>query len=204
MIAIIDYKMGNLKSVYKAFEKCGAKVVITNDAKTIQESSKIVLPGVGAFGDGITNLKNLGLVDILTQEVIENKKYFLGICLGMQLVATKGTENGNFDGLDWIDGEVIKFDFSKENKNLKTPHVGWNNVSYTKNDLLFDGIDDCSDFYFVHSYHFCANEDVVLSTTDYGMDFVSSIKKENIYACQFHPEKSQQVGLQLISNFIKL
>lgn len=196
--------MGNLKSVYKAFEKCGAKVVITNDAKTIKESSKIVLPGVGAFGDGITNLKNLGLVDILTQEVIENKKYFLGICLGMQLVATKGTENGNFDGLDWIDGEVIKFDFSKENKNLKTPHVGWNNVSYTKNDLLFDGIDDCSDFYFVHSYHFCANEDVVLSTTDYGMDFVSSIKKENIYACQFHPEKSQQVGLQLISNFIKL
>lgn len=204
MIAIIDYKMGNLKSVYKAFEKCGAKVIITNDAKTIKESSKIVLPGVGAFGDGITNLQNLGLVDILTQEVIENKKYFLGICLGMQLVATKGTENGNFDGLNWIDGEVIKFDFSKENKNLKTPHVGWNNVSYTKNDLLFDGIDDCSDFYFVHSYHFCVNEDVVLSTTDYGMDFVSSIKKENIYACQFHPEKSQQVGLQLISNFIKL
>jgi glutamine amidotransferase len=198
-IVIIDYNMGNLRSVQKAFEKVGADAVVTNDEKIIQSASKLILPGVGAFKDGMKHLKELDLVDILHKEVIENKKPFLGICLGMQLVASKGLENGETDGLGWIDGEVLKFD----TLDLKVPHVGWNNVTYQKESPLFEGIADESDFYFVHSYHFKSESDVVC-TTDYGSNFVSSIQKENIFAVQFHPEKSQSVGLRVLENFSNL
>ncbi|OHD98827.1 MAG: imidazole glycerol phosphate synthase, glutamine amidotransferase subunit [Sulfurimonas sp. RIFCSPLOWO2_12_36_12] len=196
--------MGNLRSVQKAFEKVGCDAVITNNHKIIKNASKVVLPGVGAFKDGMKNLEELGLIDILNEEVLENKKPFLGICLGMQLIASKSYENGETDGLGWVDAEVVKFDFTDYDKKLKIPHVGWNNVSYKNNNLLFDGIANNSDFYFVHSYYFKTNVDIVTSTTDYGFDFVSSVNKNNIYAFQFHPEKSQTAGLKLIENFVNI
>lgn len=203
-IVIIDYKMGNLRSVQKAFEKMGSEAIITNDKKVIRNASKIVLPGVGSFKDGMTQLANLGLIDILNEEIIKNKKPFLGICLGMQLISNKSYENGETVGLGWINAEVIKLDLKDINKKLKIPHVGWNNVSFKNNNILFQGIENNSDFYFVHSFHFKSNNDVVSSTTDYGIDFVSSVNKDNIYAFQFHPEKSQEVGLKIIKNFIDM
>lgn len=201
-IVIIDYNMGNLRSVQRAFEKVGSDVIITNNHNIIKQADKIVLPGVGSFKDGMKHLEELGLVDILNEEVIGNKKLFLGICLGMQLISNKSYEHGETNGLGWIDGEVVKFDFSK--KKLKTSHVGWNNVQYKNKNTLFDGVPDESDFYFVHSYHLKTNENIVTSVTDYGFDFVSSLKKDNIFAFQFHPEKSQEVGLRIIKNFVNL
>lgn len=196
--------MGNLRSVQKAFEKVGCQALITNDHRLIKSSSKIILPGVGAFKDGMKHLHELGLVDILNQEILHNKKPFLGICLGMQLIASKSYENGETAGLNWINAEVIKFNFSDNSKKLKIPHVGWNELTYKKNTPLFDEIPEHSDFYFVHSYHFTTDEDIVTATTTYGYEFASSIQKENIFACQFHPEKSQTAGLKLIENFLKV
>ena len=196
--------MGNLRSVQKAFEKVGCDAVITNDHDEIRTASKIILPGVGAFKDGMKHLAELGLIDILNEQVIQNKKPFLGVCLGMQLISNKSYENGETNGLGWVDAEVVKFDFSQSGKKLKIPHVGWNNVKYkNENKLLREIPNDC-DFYFVHSYHFKANEDVVTSTTDYGFDFTSSVHKDNIYAFQFHPEKSQAAGLKILENFVNI
>ena len=203
-IVIIDYNMGNLRSVQKAFEKVNSKAVITSDINIIKNASKIVLPGVGSFKDGMKHLEELNLVKILNEEIIDKKKPFLGICLGMQLISKKSYENGITSGLGWIDSEVIKFDFKDLINKLKIPHVGWNNVVYRNQNILFNDIPNESDFYFVHSYYFKSNEDVATSVTDYGFEFVSSINKDNIYAFQFHPEKSQTVGLQLIDNFVKL
>lgn len=201
-IVIIDYNMGNLRSVQKAFEKVGCDAIISNDHEIIKSASKIVLPGVGSFKDGMKHLEELGLIDILNEEIIENKKQFLGVCLGMQLIAKKSYENGETNGLGWVDAEVVKFDF--KDKKLKIPHVGWNNVLYKNDNILFKDIPNNSDYYFVHSYHFQTNENIVTSTTDYGFDFVSSLNKDNIYAFQFHPEKSQTAGLKIIENFINL
>lgn len=203
-VVIIDYNMGNLRSVQKAFEKVGCSANITNNHDEIKNASKIVLPGVGAFKDGMKHLKALGLIDILEEEVLKNKKPFLGICLGMQLIARKSFENGETRGLSWIDAETIRFDSSHLDKKLKIPHVGWNEIKYKNKNILFEDILDNSDFYFVHSYHFHTKEDIVTSTTDYGFDFTSSVHKNNIYAFQFHPEKSQVVGLKIIENFVKL
>ncbi|MFA6192485.1 MAG: imidazole glycerol phosphate synthase subunit HisH [Sulfurimonas sp.] len=203
-IVIVDYNMGNLRSVQKAFEKVGCDAIITNNHETIKNASKIVLPGVGAFKDGMKNLRELGLIEILKEEIIKNKKPFLGICLGMQLIAKKSYENSETNGLAWIDAEVVKFDFKDNDKKFKVPHVGWNNVKYKNDNKLFEHIPDNSDFYFVHSYYFKTQENIVTSTTDYGFDFVSSVNKANIYAFQFHPEKSQAVGLKLIENFVNL
>ena len=203
-VVIIDYNMGNLRSVQKAFEKVGCDAIISNDLNIIKNADKIVLPGVGAFKDGMKHLAKLNLIEILNEETIINKKPFLGICLGMQLLSKISYENGQTDGLGWIDAEVIKFDFTTLDKKLKIPHVGWNNTNYKNDNKLFKKIPNNSDFYFVHSYHFCTQEDVVTSTTDYGFDFVSSVNKDNIFAFQFHPEKSQTVGLKLIENFVNL
>lgn len=196
--------MGNLRSVQKAFEKVGCDAIITNDHDTIRDADKIVLPGVGAFKDGMKYLKELDLIELLNEEILVKKKPFLGICLGMQLIANKSYENGKTNGLAWVDAEVINFDFSNQKKTLKVPHVGWNEVSYKNQNILFDGIVDKSDFYFVHSYYFSTKEDIVSSTTDYGFDFVSSVHKDNIFAFQFHPEKSQTVGLKILENFVNL
>jgi len=193
--------MGNLRSVAKAFEKVGCEPIITNDIETIKKASKIVLPGVGAFADGMKHLEELGLIDVLNEEVIQNKKPFLGVCLGMQLISKKSYENGDTNGLGWINAEVVKFEF--EEKKLKVPHVGWNNTEFKNKNILFDGIDNNSDFYFVHSYHFkTLDEDVITSKTDYGFNFVSSVHKDNIYAFQFHPEKSQEVGHKTLICYI--
>ena len=201
---IIDYKMGNLRSVQKAFEKVGSKAVITNDYKIIQDADKIVLPGVGSFKDGMKHLGELGLINVLNEEVLEKKKPFLGICLGMQLIAKKSYENAETDGLGWVDAEVVKFNFDGLRSSFKIPHVGWNNVKFQNTNILLNDIPDNSDFYFVHSYHFKTQENVVTSSTDYGFNFTSSLNKENIYAFQFHPEKSQTVGLKIIENFVNL
>jgi len=203
-IVIIDYNMGNLRSVQKAFERVGADAIISNNHEVIKKASKIVLPGVGSFKDGMENLDKLDLIAILNEEVIAKKKPFLGICLGMQLLSKKGYENGETKGLSWINAEVIKFDFTNYEKKLKIPHVGWNNVKYKNKNILFDNIVDNSDFYFVHSYYFNTTENIITSTTDYGFDFTSSIQKDNIYAFQFHPEKSQNVGLKLLENFVNI
>lgn len=203
-IVIIDYNMGNLRSVQKAFAHLGCEAIITNNLETIKNASKIVLPGVGAFKDGMKNLEELDLINTLNQEILHHKKPFLGICLGMQLIASKSYEYGETNGLNWTNAEVVKFDFSQFDQKLKIPHVGWNNVIYKNSNKLYETIPNNSDFYFVHSYHFKTDEDIVTSVTDYGFEFVSSINKENIYACQFHPEKSQGVGLQLIQNFVNL
>lgn len=196
--------MGNLRSVQKAFEEVGCNAIISNDHDIIKKASKIVLPGVGAFRDGIKHLKELGLIELLNEEIIENQKPFLGICLGMQLLAKNGYENGETAGLGWIDAEVVKFDFSHQKEKLKIPHVGWNSVTYKNSNKLFKDVQNESDFYFVHSYYFQTDENVITSTTDYGYDFVSSINKDNIFALQFHPEKSQTAGLRVIKNFVNL
>ena len=203
-IVIIDYNMGNLRSVQKAFEKVGCNAMITNDHDSIRAADKIVLPGVGAFKDGMQHLEKLGLVELLNEEILVNNKPFLGICLGMQLIAKKSYEHGETLGLNWIDAEVIKFDFSDRDKKLKVPHVGWNDVKYRNKNILFQDITDNNDFYFVHSYHFSTEENMVSSTSDYGFDFISSVNKDNIFAFQFHPEKSQTAGLKILENFIKI
>jgi glutamine amidotransferase len=191
--------MGNLRSVQKAFEHVGVDALITRDPAIIQNASKIVLPGVGAFKDAMHNLRELGLIDVLNDVVLQEKKPFLGICLGMQLIATKSYEFGETQGLGWIDAQIIRFSDS----GLKIPHVGWNNLSFTNHSPLFEEIPDNSDFYFVHSYYFDADDTYVTGVCDYGTRFIASVQKENIFATQFHPEKSQKHGLEIIKNFSK-
>lgn len=199
-IVIIDYGMGNLRSVQKAFEHIGSNAIITNDKTLIQNSSKIVLPGVGAFKDAMHNLHSLGLIDLLNEEILGEKKLFLGICLGMQLIATKSYEFGETQGLGWIDAEIIRFAHTE----LKIPHVGWNSVGFANPSAVFENIPDNSDFYFVHSYYFDCDRTYATSICDYGCEFIASVQKENIFAAQFHPEKSQTHGLKIIENFSKL
>jgi glutamine amidotransferase len=203
-IVIIDYHMGNLRSVQKAFEKIGCDALITSDINKIKNASKIVLPGVGAFADGMKNLQKLKLLSLLEDEILVKKKPFLGICLGMQLLSNKSYENTKTKGFGWLNAEVVKFNFDKYSKKLKIPHIGWNDIAYKNQTKLFKNIPNKSDFYFVHSYHLKTDEDIITSTTEYGFNFISSIQKENIYAVQFHPEKSQKVGLELLKNFTKL
>lgn len=194
--------MGNLRSVEKAFNKFSTNVIITNNHEIIKTADKIVLPGVGSFTQGMRNLHELNLVDILHKEIIHNKKPFLGICLGMQLICNKGYEDGESNGLGWINAEAIKF--NHQDMNLKIPHMGWNNLLFKNNNPLLKGIQNHSDFYFVHSFHLETHENIISTTTNYGYEFTSSIQKNNIFACQFHPEKSQISGLRMIENFINL
>ena len=196
--------MGNPRSVQKSFERNNCHATITNDHNLIMSADKIVLPGVGAFRDGMTELKRLGLTDLLTELVVKNKKPFLGICLGMQLMANKSYENSETEGLGWIDAEIVRFDFSKVDNSLKIPHVGWNNVVFETECPLYSGVPNNSDFYFVHSYHYNLNEDVATGSTSHGYQFTSSLMKGNLFGFQFHPEKSQEFGLKIINNFISL
>lgn len=199
-IAIIDYGMGNLRSVQKAFEKINIDSVITSNIQEIQNADKIVLPGVGAFKDAMKNLNALGLIDILHQEVIVNKKHFLGICLGMQLLGETSEEFGEAKGLGWVTAEVLKF----PSTTLKIPHVGWNNVHYPIDSKLFKDVPNNIDFYFVHSYYFQEQEVCITSSCEYILNFTCAIEKDNIFAVQFHPEKSQTYGLKLLKNFATL
>ncbi len=203
MIAIIDYGMGNLRSVQKAFERIGRSAVVTRDKKIINDADKIVLPGVGAFPDCMKNLADLGLIDPIIKSV-EAGKPFLGICLGLQLLFTESEEFGTHKGLDIIKGRVIRFPegLSSNGTKLKIPHMGWNEIRMKKKTPILDGIPEGSYLYFVHSYYVVPQDkDIIATTTDYGVEFVSSIWKNNIFACQFHPEKSQQAGLKILVNF---
>jgi len=198
MIAIIDYGMGNLRSVSKAFEAVGHQTIVTREAATIQNASHVVLPGVGAFGDCMVNLKQYGLVEPI-KAAIRSGKPFLGICLGFQLLFTESEEFGRHEGLDIFPGKVRAF---SKDQALKVPHMGWNQVNVQRPCPLFEGIPDGSNWYFVHSYFVDPRDKhITATTTTYGISFTSSIWKDNVVACQFHPEKSQAVGLQLIKNF---
>lgn len=198
-VAIIDYGMGNLRSVLKAVERTGGIPLITRNQLEIEESDKIILPGVGHFRKGMENLKELGLIEILKNEVMVNKKAIMGICLGMQLMM-EHSEEGDVEGLSWFKGNVIRFNVSDKYK-YKVPHMGWNTLNYKKKEVETNLNNE---YYFVHSYHVIADNEIdILSTTNYDYEFVSAIEKENIIGYQFHPEKSHLPGLQLISNFLK-
>lgn len=202
-VAIVDYGMGNLDSVFRAVEECGGHPVITDLESDLQKASFIILPGVGSFAKGISKIRELGLDDILTEQVIYKQIPFLGICLGMQLLANKGHEGAETRGLDWIQGEVVRLKPSGSEERI--PHVGWNNVILSRNSSLFEGIPSGKDFYFVHSYHlFCRDEDDVIARTPYCGGFVSAVSKGHIYGVQFHPEKSQKPGFQVIRNFLSI
>lgn len=203
VVHIIDYGVCNLGSVRRAFEECGADAFLTDDPSTLKDASHIVLPGVGAFADGMKALKERGWVEALREAAVDKKIPTLGICLGMQLLATYGEEGGGHKGLDIIPGTVKKI--SSTDKMLRVPHVGWNEIAIRSNDLLFDGIPSGSDFYFVHSYHFVPDDgEHILATTPYGQDVVSIVKKENVHGAQCHPEKSGRAGFQLIRNFLAM
>ncbi len=199
-IVIIDYGMGNVGSVKNALEFLGVKVSVSSDPGDLEKASHIILPGVGAFGDGIGNLKRIGLVEILEKEVLEKKKPFLGICLGLQLLAEEGEEGGLNKGLGWIAGRVRRFQV--DTKIFRIPHVGWNDVFSKEETTLFKEITP-KIFYFVHSYVLVPKDkNVVVATCQYGEEFAAAIQKENIFGVQFHPEKSQKSGLMLLKNFI--
>ncbi len=193
--------MGNLRSVQKAFERLGHSAVITSDPAVLAEAQKIVLPGVGAFRDAIAALRERKLVEPI-QRVIEQGKPFLGICLGLQLLFDKGYEDGEHNGLGVVSGEVVRFKLPAE---FKVPHMGWNQVRYRRRPPIMNGIEDGAHFYFVHSYYVVPRDDSVIATeTEYSQPFCSSIWRDNLFAAQFHPEKSQSAGLRLLKNFAEL
>jgi len=206
MIAILDYGMGNLRSVHKALEKMGFRAVITQDPTELRKAAGLVVPGVGAYGKAMENLRQLRLVKPIS-EFIESGKPFLGICLGLQLLFSGSEEFGFQKGLSLLKGRVVRFPFSpggeSSSKNLlKVPHMGWNAVHIQKRSFALDGIADEAYFYFVHSYYPIPEEqEMVATTTDYGGEFVSSVRLGNLFACQFHPEKSQSLGLKILKNF---
>jgi glutamine amidotransferase len=210
MIAIVDYGMGNIRSVEKGFIKIGADVKITSDPNVLADAKGIVLPGVGAFKDCMKNLDNLKLLDSIVKEIKRGKPY-LGICLGLQILFTESEEFGICKGLDVFGGRVLKFKFNTQNTvhcsqftvhDFKIPHMGWNTVRFVRKPPIFDGINDNSYFYFVHSYYVAPEDkDIVAGTTDYGIEFTSMIWKDNIFATQFHPEKSQELGLKILKGF---
>jgi glutamine amidotransferase len=201
MIAIIDYQMGNLRSVQKGFERVGHAAAITSDPATLARASKLVLPGVGAFADAIAELHRRDLVPSIRSAIDEGKP-FLGICLGLQLLFERSYEDGTHEGLGILPGEVRQFELPAE---YKVPHMGWNQVAYRHRPPIFAGIPDESYFYFVHSYYVAPqNEEIVSGETSYPHPFCSMIWRDNLYATQFHPEKSQAAGLQVLQNFAEL
>ena len=202
-ITIIDYGMGNLRSVQKKFQRVGAEVLISSDTEEISQAKKLILPGIGHFANGISNLKKNGMWELLNKMVLEEKVPILGICLGMQLMA-KHSEEGNVEGLGWFDAEIIKFQV-KDQLKYKVPHMGWNNAVLNKDSILFKDIPKESLYYFVHSYHIkCNHVQDILTTTKYEYSFTSSIQKNNIYGTQFHPEKSHDWGELLYKNFANI
>ena len=204
-VLIVDYGMGNLYSVKRALEECKVqKVVISNKAADFLTCTHIILPGVGAFGDAMQCINDLGLYDLIRKTVLDDKVPFLGICLGMQLMATNGTEYGINKGLGLIDGQVTILE--RNSKDERVPHVGWNEIkkTTTENPLL-KNINDDSDFYFVHSYHFSTeNQQNIVATTPYCNQFTSVVAHEHIFGVQFHPEKSGKNGFQLLKNFLNV
>lgn len=199
MIGIIDYDMGNIQSVINAFEYLGQPVKVIGEGHEFSDIDRIVLPGVGAFGRGMDNLNNRGLVSALNREVREKRKPFLGICLGMQIICNESFEFGHFYGLGWIDASVRRF---KPELGVRVPHVGWNNLIIKKPNKLINDAGCGLDLYFAHSY--CVDviaPDIVVATSEYGREFTAMVEKDNIFATQFHPEKSQRAGLNILKEF---
>jgi imidazole glycerol-phosphate synthase subunit HisH len=201
MIAIIDYGMGNLRSVQKAFEKVGHQAIVTGDAAQVAAADKVVLPGVGAFEDAIAELRRLDMVKTILQ-AIDSGKPFLGVCLGLQLLFDVNYENGRHEGLGVLRGECVKFDLPKE---FAVPHMGWNQLNIRRPAPILNGLAEGAYVYFVHSYYVVPKDAEVIATeTDYGGPFCSMIWRDNVYATQFHPEKSQAEGLKILRNFAEL
>ena len=201
MIAIIDYDAGNIKSVEKALKTLGQDVVITRDPEAILSADKVILPGVGAFGDAMGKLHDYGLVDVIHQ-VVEKKTPFLGICLGLQLMFGSSEETPGVEGLSILKGKIVKI---PENGELKIPHMGWNSLHFQNEGRLFANLPQDSYVYFVHSYYLQAeDESIVKATTDYSTCIHASVEKDNVFACQFHPEKSSEVGLTILKNFCEI
>jgi glutamine amidotransferase len=201
MVVVVDYGMGNLRSVSKAFEACGADVTVSSKPEDLKKAERIVLPGVGAFGDSMANLKKRGLIEPLCEEILVGKKPYFGICLGMQILADSGEEKGTHQGLGWLPGKTVMFQLA--DPELKVPHIGWNDIRIVKDGPLWNELGKKLDFYFVHSFHFVpTNRADVAAVCNYGGDFTAAVQHENIFATQFHPEKSQESGLRIIRNFL--
>lgn len=201
MIAIIDYDAGNLRSVEKALLALGEQPVITRDAEILLSADKVILPGVGSFGDAMGRLRQYGLVDVIHQ-IVDKGIPFLGICLGLQLMFERSDESEGVEGLGLLSGEILKI---PDCEGLKIPHMGWNSLNIRDGSRLFAGIPDQSYVYFVHSYYLkAADENIVAASTKYSTHIHAAVESGNVYACQFHPEKSSDVGLQILKNFIAL
>lgn len=200
MIAIIDYDAGNIKSVEKAIQFLGGEVIVTRDAEEILKATHVILPGVGSFGDAIRKLEEYNLIPVIRQ-VVANKTPFLGICLGLQLLFESSDESPGVDGLGLLKGKIKRI---PDGNNLKIPHIGWNALTYPIKGRLYHGIEENSYVYFVHSYYLKAEEEIVTATTEYGTYIHASVEKDNIFACQFHPEKSSDVGLKILKNFLDI
>jgi glutamine amidotransferase len=200
MITIVDFDMGNLGSIQNMLSRLGFESEITSDLDRIRDAEKLILPGVGAFDMAMTNLEERGMIPVLNDLVLKKKVTVLGICLGMQLLS-KSSEEGKLPGLGWIDAETIRFSFNPE-LNLRIPHMGWNTINIQQESCLFKDMYEEPRFYFVHSYHVkCNSVDSILATTQYGIEFTSSVKKDNVYGAQFHPEKSHKFGKKILQNF---
>ena len=201
MIAIIDYDAGNIRSVEKAMAKLGQEVWITRDRERIMNADKVILPGVGSFGDAMAHLREYNLVEVI-KDVVAEKKPFLGICLGLQLLYESSEETPGVEGLGILKGKIIRI---PEQKDLKIPHMGWNSLHLQNDGRLFRGIEQNPYVYFVHSYYLKAGEEeTVKATTEYSVNIHASVEKDNVFACQFHPEKSGDLGLQILKNFAEL
>lgn len=203
MTIIVDYGMGNLGSILNMLKKIGVDAAVSSNCEDIANADKLILPGVGAFENGMRKLAGLGLAPVLEKKVMGEKTPILGICLGMQLM-TKSSEEGQGTGLGWIDATTVRFKHGGGTAKLKIPHMGWNTVTVKKDSLLFKDMFPEPGFYFVHSYHaVCTHEQDILATTYYGYDFVSAFQKGNIFGVQFHPEKSHKFGMKLLKNFVE-
>ena len=201
MIAIIDYDAGNIRSVEKAMAKLGQEVWITRDRERIMNADKVILPGVGSFGDAMTHLREYNLVEVI-KDVVAEKKPFLGICLGLQLLYESSEETPGVEGLGILKGKILRI---PEQEGLKIPHMGWNSLHLQNDGRLFRGIKQNPYVYFVHSYYLKAEEEeTVKATTEYSVNIHASVEKDNVFACQFHPEKSGDLGLQILKNFAEL
>ena len=202
MIVIVNYGLGNLGSIRNMLTKTGAKSIISSRPDIISRADKLILPGVGSFDRGMSNLRKLKLIPVINKKVIEEKTPILGICLGMQLM-TKNSQEGELKGLGWINADTVRF--NQRYDKLKVPHMGWNNIILKKSHDIMNKINRNSRFYFVHSYHVvCYNDSDILATTNYDYNFVSAFQKNNIIGVQFHPEKSHRFGMQLLRNYSKL
>lgn len=201
MIAIIDYDAGNIKSVEKVIRYLGEQAVITRDRETILAADKVILPGVGAFGEAMAKIRSYGLEEVI-HEVVDKGTPFLGICLGLQLLFESSEESAGVKGLGLLKGKIVKI---PDNQGLKVPQIGWNSLKYPNEGRLFAGLEEDSYVYFVHSYYLQAEDPkIVVATTDYATLIHAAVEKDNIFACQFHPEKSSKVGLKILENFIAL